>query len=625
MSISIRFAVPVTGSKENSVRPKKLVWQLYLIVVLTMLVPALLLAWYTTNSFRNFFITNTVEGLTERAYQIGSHMEGYIGTADSHAIDSLCKVLAKGVPTRFTVMALDGTVLGDSEKDPDSMENHGSRMEIITALSGKTGISERFSHTLNETMIYVAVPIYHSGFRSGIVRTALSTAFIQRELNQMYRRIALGFVLLALLAALVSFFVARSISRPIDAMKLGAQRFAAGDFSHKLVPAGCEEIDHLATALNDMAKHLHDTIDRLTEQHNRLSAVLSSMAEGVIAVDTEQRIIAINKAAIALFSLPSVPAHGTWIGEVLRNVKINEYISEISTTGKELEGETVLSGEDGDHDGTERRLQLHGNALSDGSGKTIGMLVVINDVTRLKKLETMRSDFVANVSHELRTPLTSVKGFVETLLAGAINDKGETQRFLQIIARQVDRLSTIVEDLLALSRIEEEGQSQAPRLQDARISELLANVVQTCGTKAAAKSITIEQQCPADLHALVEPALIEEALINLCDNAVNYSPEGETVTLAAAVEAATKELVFSVIDRGAGIAPEHHERIFERFYRVDKARSRKLGGTGLGLSIVKHIALVHHGRVTVTSKPGAGSTFCIHIPYQRGSVEKEAV
>jgi two-component system phosphate regulon sensor histidine kinase PhoR len=607
------------------VRPKKLVWQLYFIFILTMLVPAMLLAWYTTNAFRNFFISNTVDGLTERARQIGSHMEGYIGDSESHAIDSLCKVLAKGVPTRFTVIALDGTVLGDSEKDPDSMENHGNRMEVISALSGKTGISQRFSHTLNETMIYVAVPIYHSGFRSGIVRTALSTAFIQRELNRMYRHIALGLVFLALLAALVSFFVARSISRPIDAMKLGAQRFAAGDFSKKLVPAGCEEIDQLAAALNDMAKHLRETIDRLTEQHNRLSAVLSSMAEGVIAVDTEQRIIAINRAAIDLFSIPSVPELGTWIGEVLRNAKINEYIKEIGENGKELEGETILTGEEGERDGTDHRLQLHGNALSDGNGRTIGVLVVINDVTRLKKLETMRSDFVANVSHELRTPLTSVKGFVETLLAGAIDDKGEAQRFLQIIARQVDRLSTIVEDLLALSRIEEEGQSQAPRLQDARISELLGNVVQTCGTKAAAKNIVIEQKCPHDLYAHVEPALIEEALINLCDNAVNYSPEGEKVVLAVAVGTAAKELVFTVTDHGAGIAPEHHERIFERFYRVDKARSRKLGGTGLGLSIVKHIALVHHGRVTVTSKPGAGSTFCIHIPLQRGTMQKEAV
>ena len=612
------------GLKENNVRPKKLMWQLYLIFILTMLIPAILLAWYTTGAFRTFFLNSTVDGLTERAHQIGSHMEGYIGNADRHVIDSLCKVLAKGVPTRFTVIALDGTVLGDSEKDPDSMENHASRMEIIAALSGKTGISERMSHTLNQTMVYVAVPIYHAGVRWGIVRTALPTTFIKRELYSMYRHITLGLIGLSLIAALVSLFVSRSISHPIDAMKRGAQRFAAGDFSGRMAPSGCEEIDQLAAALNNMAMHLRETIESLTEQHNRLSSVLSSMEEGVIAVDTQQRIIAINKAAVDLFSLTVIPENGTWIGEVLRNVKINEYIKEISDSGKERIGETIVIGDDTVDEPGERMLQLHGNALSDGAGKTIGVLVVINDVTRLKKLETMRSDFVANVSHELRTPLTSVKGFVETLLAGAIEDKTEAQRFLQIIARQVDRLSTIVEDLLALSRIEEGTQLHGPDMKPARIAEILANVVQTCNAKAVAKNITIEQQCPHTLQAMVEPALIEEALINLCDNAINYSPHNAKVVLAADADAAGKNLAFRVTDHGPGIAPEHHERIFERFYRVDKARSRKLGGTGLGLSIVKHIAIVHKGTVAVKSMPGDGSTFIIQIPLENGISRKAA-
>ncbi|MBN1759668.1 MAG: HAMP domain-containing protein [Chitinispirillaceae bacterium] len=605
-------------------RPRKLVWQLYIIFILTMLVPAAMLAWYTTVSFRDFFLDNTVDGLTEQAHQIGSHMEGYIGNSDRQVIDSLCKVLAKGVPTRFTVIALDGTVLGDSERDPASMENHRNRMEIIAAFSGKTGISERFSHTLGQTMIYVAVPIYHNGTRSGIIRTSLSTAFIQRELTRMYRHIALGLFMLLLIAALVSYVVSRSISQPINIIKIGAQRFSSGDFSTKLPPAGCEEIDQLSAVLNEMAMHLRTSINGITEQRNRLSSVLSSMAEGVIAVDTEHRIIAINNAAVQLFGLKEVPGIGTWIGEVLRYTKINDYISDISDSGRERSGETIVVGDESDADTTERLLQLHGNALCDGEGKTIGVLVVINDVTRLKRLETMRSDFVANVSHELRTPLTSVKGFVETLLSGALEDKEESRRFLHIIARQVDRLSTIVEDLLALSRIEEEAQSHTPDFVVTSIADILDNVQQTCSAKAEAKKIVIERQCPDDLRASLEPALIEEALINLCDNAINYSPDNATVQLAVSADHQSNELTFQVTDHGPGIAAKYHERIFERFYRVDKARSRKLGGTGLGLSIVKHIAMVHGGSVSVRSAPGSGSTFIITIPLQRDN-SKEVV
>ncbi len=226
----------------------------------------------------------------------------------------------------------------------------------------------------------------------------------------------------------------------------------------------------------------------------------------------------------------------------------------------------------------------------------------------------MRSDFIANVSHELRTPLTSVKGFVETLLSGAIDSREESIRFLDIISRQVERLSNITEDLLTLSRIEEEAKSHGPELHKVKIFKLLTAVQETCGTRASAKHITLEMRCDQTTEVEVEGALIEEALINLVDNAVNYSHEGGHVIISGSVDVPSHEICFSVTDNGCGIAAEHHERIFERFYRVDKARSRKLGGSGLGLSIVKHIALVHNGRATVKSSPGKGSTFYIHIP-----------
>lgn len=617
--------MPDTVLKVNNVRPKKLIWRLYSAFLLLIVIPALLFTWYTTSSFRNFFITSTVEGLTERAHQIGSHMEGVIDDAPASTIDSLCKVLAKDVPTRFTVIAPDGRVLGDSRENPAEMDNHGNRREVLAALSGKIGISDRFSNTLKTQMIYVAVPMYTPKGRAGVIRTALSTSVIQQELSKMYGRITFGFLILAVIAALVSLIVSRNISQPIGLMKSGAQRIASGDFSIRLHPSGCEEIDLLAASLNEMSTHLKETISTLKMQHNQIDAVLSSMVEGVIAIDNEQKIIAINQAAIDLFAITRRPKIGTWIGEVVRNADLNDFIRQLYENGELLEGEAHLPPDRQLYNGGDRLLQLHGNALRDSESATIGVLVVINDVTRLKRLETMRSDFVANVSHELRTPLTSVKGFVETLQSGTLDDRKEVERFLGIIRRQVDRLSTIVEDLLALSRLEQETRTHSKDLENALVKDIFDAVFETCSTKAKAKNIAITFEYERNLRVMVEPSFMEEAIVNLLDNAVNYSPEGSHVLVKGAQSIDNSEVVFSVKDEGPGIAAKHHDRLFERFYRVDKARSRKLGGTGLGLAIVKHIASLHEGRVGVNSSPGKGSTFFIIIPDKRKSEQRDNV
>jgi len=602
---------------------RKLIWQLYGAFLLIIIIPALFFTWYTTTTFRSFFINRTITSLTEKAYQLCSQMEGYTIESRSTVSDSLCKYLAQNVPTRFTVINCEGTVTGDSEKDPDSMENHANRSEIIAAFSGKVGVSDRYSYTLGQQMLYVAVPMRHNGEVSGTVRASLSITNIQHELDKMYYRVGFGFFIVALIAAFVSYALSRRISRPINAMKFGAERFASGDFSGKLMPAGCEEIDQLSDVLNNMALRLRDTIDSLKEQHHRIEAVLSSMVEGVIALDNEQRIITVNDAAVKLFDLSERPESGRWIGEVLRNAKISQFIKKVVDSGKPVESEVTIAIAGRKGIVPEHFLQLHGNSLKNAAGEVMGALVVINDITRLKKLETVRSDFVANVSHELRTPLTSVKGFVETLLAGAIDDPDEARRFLQIIARQVERLSTIVQDLLALSRIEQENTVHQLELKNVKVRELVDGAMESCNAKAGAKNISVTIDVQESLTAELEPALIEEALINLIDNAINYSAEGSIVRVCVKSTAADGMITFSVSDNGPGIAPEHHERIFERFYRVDKARSRKLGGTGLGLSIVKHIALVHGGEVSLESVPGEGSTFFIRIPPGKRSSSRQ--
>jgi two-component system phosphate regulon sensor histidine kinase PhoR len=593
--------------------PKKLIWQLYFSYLLIMGVPVLIVTWYSSQAFRTFYLQRNVEDLKTRAILIGSQIEEHIALKSFGGIDSLCKVISRSVNTRFTVIAPSGKVIGDSERDPDSMENHGTRPEVIAALSGKTGLSDRFSQTLMENMTYVAIPVYNAGALCAVVRTALPTQAVRSALSGLYRTITGAVLFMALFAALVSYLVSRKVSRPIAEMRLGAQRFAAGDFGFKLPVAGFRETDQLAIALNEMARRLSDTIKTLTEQRNEVDAILASMVEGVIAIDSKERIITINKAAASLFSIDPVAAPGKWIGEALRNSDVQEFLQKTLLSSGPVEGETLLS-ETANEKHSERFLQLHGSALRDGSGTSIGALMVVNDFTRIKMLENVRKEFVANVSHELRTPLTSIKGFVETLASGAMDNKEDAKRFVGIIAAQVDRLNTIVEDLLSLSRIERDDGRGGVELAFASIEPVLSSAVDACRHEASKKHIALILSCEKTVIANIEKTLLEQAVVNLLDNAIKYSEENKSITVLGANGAASGEVTISVVDQGIGIPVEHVERIFERFYRVDKARSRKLGGTGLGLSIVKHIVSAHNGRVTVESVVGMGSTFTIHLP-----------
>jgi two-component system phosphate regulon sensor histidine kinase PhoR len=257
-------------------------------------------------------------------------------------------------------------------------------------------------------------------------------------------------------------------------------------------------------------------------------------------------------------------------------------------------------------------LQVRGTSLSGSQGEAVGAVIVLNDVTHLRRLENIRRDFVANVSHELKTPITSIKGFVETLLDGALDNREDAERFLKIVAKQADRLNSIIEDLLSLAKIEQSVEAADVQLEPSRLADVLQSAIDECGPKAAARGITMRLACADEILADVNPPLIEQAAMNLLDNALKYSEEGSEVLVEVVRRPA--EIAIQVHDQGCGIEAEHLDRLFERFYRVDKARSRKLGGTGLGLSIVKHIVHVHGGHVTVESAPGKGSTFTIHLP-----------
>jgi two-component system, OmpR family, phosphate regulon sensor histidine kinase PhoR len=587
-------------------RKKRLFWQVFPYYLIVALISLVGMTWYDSAAVRNFYVERTETDLEARAVLLEKPITAQLAAGRHVEIDALCKELGLETDMRITVVLPNGKVVGDTQESPDRMSNHSDRPELIAAFSGQLGRDIRQSDTLHELRAYAAAPLYDNGKIIGALRTSVSMSAIDHTLDTIRFRIAMLCVVLAVLVAAVSWWLSRRIVRPLEALEEGAQRLAKGDFTHKLPISDVREIGTLAESLNRMAAALDDKIRDIVNQGNEREAILSSMVEGVLAVDSGERLLRINEAAAKLLSIDAAKAQGRTLQEVVRNHELQTLFAGVLATRQNLEEEIVLRSERG-----ERNLHAQGTVLHDAH-ETIGALVILHEVTQLKKLEKVRRDFVANVSHELRTPVTSIKGFVETLLDGAMHNPEELQRFLQIVAAQTDRLNAIIEDLLTLSRIEQEEEKAEIALGQASVRPVLETAVEVCRMKATEKKIQLEMSCDASLTAAMNAPLLEQAVINLIDNAIKYSYPEQPIHLSA--EPTNCEIVIRVQDQGCGIGREHLPRIFERFYRVDKARSRKLGGTGLGLAIVKHIAQAHGGRATVESLVGKGSTFSIHLP-----------
>jgi two-component system phosphate regulon sensor histidine kinase PhoR len=412
-------------------------------------------------------------------------------------------------------------------------------------------------------------------------------------------------VLVGLGVLLGAVVLVKRLTRPLTDMAAAAHRFSQGELGFRIPPQTTTEAIALADALNEMAGRLDEQIRDLVQQRNEREALLASMVEGVLAVDSRDRVITLNRAAGELFGVDPEKATGRTLQEDIRNPALQRLAAEARSSEGPVETEIRLQGNG------ERYLQAHGTLLQGAQGRQEAVLIVLNDVTRLRRLENMRRDFVANVSHELRTPVTSIKGFVETLSDGAIDNPEDARRFVAIIHKHADRLAAIIEDLLTLSRLEEGGAARM-ELQATAVRPVLVSAIEACQPKAVEQGVTVELACHAELTAKASPELLEQAVINLIDNAVKYSPRGSRVRVEG--QQANGEVVVRVRDEGCGISVEDQERVFERFYRVDRARSRDLGGTGLGLAIVKHIAQVHGGHVGLESALGKGSTFSVHLP-----------
>ena len=597
-------------------RRPRLFWRLYATYLVIVLLCTAAVGFYAVRSVRDFYYDQTERDLQARAALVRDQLTSAMTADTPQQLETLVRQLGRASGTRITLIAVDrpgvvrGQVLADSEADPATMENHNTpdRPEFQTALLGRPGKAIRPSRTLKENMMYVAVPVTENGRITTVLRTALPLNRVNDALAKLYGSIGVSALIVAIIAAIIGYSVSRRISDQMRDIKVGAKRLAAGDFTQKLYVPRVEEFASVAESINQMAEDLDEKLRRLTQERNEREAVLASMVEGVLAVDAEERVIAVNAAAARLLDTDPVAAEGKSIQEIVRNPDLQHVVAQTLDGHRPIEADIVMrvGAED-------RNLQANGTLLhGDDGGPDVGAVVVLNDVTRLKRLEAVRRDFVANVSHELKTPVTSIKGFAETLEDGALEDPEASRRFVRIIAGQADRLNSIIEDLLALSTLEQSGDSPLLQLEEADLCDVVAVALEVCGPKAEAKRIVLNEGCPGTLLARVSPPLLEQAVVNLIDNAVKYSAEGSTVEVDLAQT--DDEIVVSVTDQGQGVAREHLPRLFERFYRVDKARSRDLGGTGLGLAIVKHIAQIHGGRVSVDSVMGRGSTFRIHLP-----------
>jgi two-component system phosphate regulon sensor histidine kinase PhoR len=535
----------------------------------------------------------------------GLALEMFLVSTDKNVQERL-KSLGEKTKTRLTLIKLDGVVLADSQEDPKTMDNHVSRPEILAAQSHGQGMTTRFSNTMDTTMMYYALTVEVEGDLLGYVRTSLPLSAIAERLSHVQALIIFSISISVFVALLLGFFVARGFAKPLTAMTTIAESISDGNYDQRVSIDRKDEIGSLAKTLNKMARSSRERLETIALDKNKLLAIISGMVEGVVAIDKNENIIHLNEAARMILGIsPDQDIHRR-IWEATHSRDFCQILSVALNKETEIRKKLKII-----TSSTDQNVEVHASPFRDASGELVGVVAVLHDVSELERLETIRQDFVANVSHELKTPITAIRGLIETMVEDKEMSAENHHSFLKKAMNQTNRLSNIVTDLLALSRLESAGMDLIKEPIDLR------EVVN--GSLAALLPVSEEKGIPIETDISDEPVKIlgdREALFqavnNLIDNAIKYNSEDGKVWLY--LHRKGKNAVMEVRDSGIGIDSLEQNRIFERFYRVDKARSRQVGGTGLGLSIVKHTVLAHGGQLSVESVHGTGSTFQISIP-----------
>ncbi|WNQ09918.1 ATP-binding protein [Paenibacillus aurantius] len=511
---------------------------------------------------------------------------------------------------RITYIAADGTVLGDSDHDPATMDNHLGREEIQDAAQGTIGFSTRHSDTIGQNMLYAAKAVKQNGQTIAYIRLAMSLEQVEESIDKLWRFLLFGLAILFLIAVMVSFRIAYNLTRPLETIAQVAQQITNRNYKYRVSASRRNEVGRLGEAINTMADSLEVQMKQISENERRLKNVLDNMMSGVLMIDRSHTIVLLNRAAEDLLGFTSEELLGKPYEAANRQVEFSQMIRECMETREYVRDEVVF------YYPEERILEINLNPLYGANGEWSGVLIVLHNITAVRRLERMRSEFVANVSHELKTPVTAVKGFAETLLAGAMNDPETAKSFLQIIYEESDRLNRLIGDILELSKIESK---RIPlHFSPVELKEFIEKTVHVMKAQADKKKITLELEAGEDLYLEADEDRLRQIVINLLSNGIAYTPEGGKVKVSVeplvAASGEEEKIRLTISDTGMGIPKKDLPRIFERFYRVDKARSRSSGGTGLGLSIVKHLVELHHGTIAVESEVGLGSRFIIEIP-----------
>ena len=575
-------------------------WRIAIPIIVLIIASMLVLGIYLTNVIRNTQLDNLRFHLEQEA-RIAAEASIPLFDEPSGTLDYFAKDLAGEIDSRITIIAPDGTVLADSNEDPADMENHAVRPEVKDALVAGIGEITRYSTTLQEQMMYVAVVITDNGKVMGIARAALPVTSVEDSVSHITRIIIIATAVIAVLAVIAAYFIARRITQPVRKLTKAVKGISTGHLEQKIAVTTNDEIGALARAFNEMSAGLKANIDAISAEKTKLTNILSKMADGVIMTDANGNVLLANLTAGRLFSFKDDDALNKPVIEVARDHEIDEILKLCLKTRREQSTQF--------ESGTNRRF-LRAIALPlDSQGRLDGILLLVQDLTELRNLQTMRRELVGNVSHELRTPIAGIKAMAETLRDGAVEDKEAANDFLARIESEADRLTQIVAELTQLSRIES-GQAELHKI-PLNLNTLVDEIISEMGPLADRNRITLSKQLSPYLPQVqADKDRIRQTIINLIHNAIKFNKPAGRITVFTSCD--SNSVTVSVADTGVGISKEDLPHVFERFYKADKARSG--GGSGLGLAIAKHTILSHGGSIYAQSEEGKGATFTFTLP-----------
>jgi two-component system phosphate regulon sensor histidine kinase PhoR len=576
-------------------------WRITFWFVLLIVVSMTVLGIFLTNSVRNTQLNNLANQLETEARIVSEVSLPYLSdAADENSIDAIVKTLGVQIDERITVIATDGTVLGDSDEDPSIMENHSTRPEVKEAIESGYGESIRYSTTLDEKMMYVAVLVTDGQYNYGIARAALPVTQVDELVNSIINSVVLATIITALLIIIAILVIAPATTRPIAELTRASRRIADGDFDYKITAGGSDESGQLARAFNEMRLKIKDMIDKISADRAELLTILENMTDGIIMTDNEGNITLVNAACKKILNVEGKEITAKPLIEVFRDHQLNDILKRCLNTGKQQATQF--------ESGALKKF-IQAVAIPVSSDGLNGALILLQDLTELRSLQTMRRELIGNISHEFRTPLAGIKAMAETLQDGAINEQDAARDFLNRIEAEVDRLTQMVSELTELSRIESGKVELMPEIVD--INRLIQEVLDQLAPQAERQNLVLKTRFDAgQLLVKADKERMRQVIINLVHNSIKFSRPGGAITAITGKQG--NLAVIEIADEGTGISKDDLLHIFERFYKADKSRSGQ--GTGMGLAIAKHIVQAHGGSISATSEEGRGTTIRFTLP-----------